>query len=318
MDKGAQNQPPEPQKPRAKHYAWKAGLYLTPFLYAAVLTKWGNDFSASLIIAMGCVVVGLFLAAGLLHLRDIGGRRWLRENFHTHPVPYVLAIVVVCCVVLGTSVYLAVRPPLQHIAKAPPNPNPVLNPPANNPPSAITPTAKPHNKPPATPSAQPSPATPAIPPAESAAQPTYGQQTCVGNACAQGPGSQATLNQYGAPKLVMTDGQQDAISDAMRPFSGSKIDVTANTPTEDSMVYANRLGVALQRAGLVAPVQGAMIMPPQGEVIPAGISMVVDPARFNEASILALSMLNSGLISYKVPVQKGGLGVLEVIISPNR
>lgn len=36
--------------------------------------------------------------------------------------------------------------------------------------------------------------------------PTYGPQTCVGSACSQGPGSQATFNQYGEPRrLIKSD-----------------------------------------------------------------------------------------------------------------
>lgn len=47
-------------------------------------------------------------------------------------------------------------------------------------------------------------------------------QTCIGSACVQGSG-QAVLNQYGAPKLIMTDQQRDYIRDAMRPYAGMTV-----------------------------------------------------------------------------------------------
>src|ERR1035437_429322 len=105
--------PPATANLRAKHIAWKTGLYLTPFVYAAVLALWGASLSKTVVIIAAIFAVGLYLVAGLLHIRDIGGFAWLGKNFQDHPAPYVSAAVLLICVILGTGVYVAVRPPLR-------------------------------------------------------------------------------------------------------------------------------------------------------------------------------------------------------------
>lgn len=82
-------------------------------------------------------------------------------------------------------------------------------------------------------------------------QPTY-QQQCVGSACAQGPNSKATFNQYGPRKLAISDTQLSAIGSALRPYAGSVVEVTATNATLDWEFYAGRLVDAMTAAGVKA------------------------------------------------------------------
>jgi hypothetical protein len=95
----------------AKRIALNVGLYLTPFVFAAALVLWGNLLSAWVVILSGCFVFGLVVFAVTLHLRDIGGRARLEAYIHDHLWSSIFAIVIVCCLILGTGTYLYVRPP---------------------------------------------------------------------------------------------------------------------------------------------------------------------------------------------------------------
>lgn len=64
-------------------------------------------------------------------------------------------------------------------------------------------------------------------------QSTYGGQTCIGSACAQGPGAQATYNQLGAPlpKVTATPQMQRQTGDPNRPWQ-TVFSVTSNVPVQ--------------------------------------------------------------------------------------
>lgn len=149
---------------------------------------------------------------------------------------------------------------------------------------------------------------------------TY-QQNCQGSACAQGTGSQATYNQYGPPKLAISDAQAAAIRDAMKPFSGIKITVAGHDPTPDSIDYIVMLCGALNDAGItvIGPTVGQFHLA-SGPVLP-GITIW-----FSE------DMAKAGLAFEKVFIDQhlaispphGGVvpdlpqGSLTVMIAPNR
>ena len=132
---------------------------------------------------------------------------------------------------------------------------------------------------------------------------TYGGQTCVGSACAQGPNSQATLNQFGAPKLIMTDSQRDLLRDAMKPYAGIGVDIFCHDATEDSFAYAQQLAKALRDAGITVsgPDSG---MGFSSGVIPSGVSLLVGEDRVQAATVMANAMSAAGLIHSAIPAVK--------------
>jgi hypothetical protein len=156
----------------------------------------------------------------------------------------------------------------------------------------------------------------------SASQPTY-QQQCVGSACAQGDHPTATYNQFGAPKLIMTDAQRDAITSSMKKFSGMKVWVGNNVGEPDVEQYAKQLVLGLQNAGLIVDHSEAI----QEEMLGAresGISFVTTKNLLNVASVLAQAMKDAGLITNPVPttvspdVPELPQGAFSVMVKANR
>ena len=145
-------------------------------------------------------------------------------------------------------------------------------------------------------------------------------QTCIGSACVQGSG-QATFNQYGAPKLLMTDDQRDQIRDAMRPYAGIVVGILCNNTTEDSMAYAIQLAKGLNDAGLKAgPPRSGMFYGEGITAIPSGVAVAVGDDGLAAANTLILAMLRSGLIAKPIPTSpnpndKAGF---QIMITPNR
>lgn len=162
---------------------------------------------------------------------------------------------------------------------------------------------------------------PAIAPALSppAPAPTY-QQDCKDSACAQGAGSTATYNQYGAPKLVMTDDQSNAIRDAMKPYAGLKFTIFLHDATEDTKTFSDQLRRALVGAGLVPDKMDGAIGTAFGGVIPAGVSAQVGAEEVPALATLANTMKAQGLLSKPLsyslnPVRADGF---DITIAPNR
>ena len=149
-------------------------------------------------------------------------------------------------------------------------------------------------------------------------QPTY-QQECHDCAQAQGPNSHAEFNQYGAPKLTMSDEQRNAVRDAMSPFAGIEVDVTLNNATEDSFAYGLQLIKALNDAGLKAhrsPTATIITTQP----LPPGIvfEAVGDDVR-PAAMALAAVLKQLGLISKPVPTASSDVKArFFIVVSPNR
>jgi hypothetical protein len=144
------------------------------------------------------------------------------------------------------------------------------------------------------------------------AQPTY-EQKCEGSACAQGPGSQATYNQYGAPKMVMTVTQRRAVSDAMKPYAGIEVSFYLETATDSTLAFAQQLCTALRDAGMNAhsmttpdcepPFQsGMMVM----GAPPPGISVQTSKANLPAIQALAQVFMNEHLLKGPLPAEIGG------------
>ncbi len=94
-------------KPRTKHIVWKAGLYLTPFVFAGILILWGHLLAPWMVITGAIVVLILFTWAGYLHVMESGGPG---DYIRGHLWGSISLIVLFSCVILGTVVYLAMRP----------------------------------------------------------------------------------------------------------------------------------------------------------------------------------------------------------------
>jgi hypothetical protein len=152
-----------------------------------------------------------------------------------------------------------------------------------------------------------------------ASRPTQ-EQNCVGSACAQGAGSSAQYNQYGAAKLVISDEQRDQIRDAMVPYAGINVGIVCNNATEDSMAFAKQLQKALNDAGLVAgtPI-AAMVLASAGGVIPAG--MLVHATAGNKPAVDALGLIMQKVHVIDKPIPLGILDQQEasfqITITPN-
>jgi hypothetical protein len=125
------------------------------------------------------IVLALFAWGGYLHIKENGG---LPEYIRGHLLGSISLIVLFSCVILGTGMYLAMRPDSKTNTPEPPvvtkNPNPV---PAPQSPSPATNPQLPPEQP------QPAP---------SSAQPTPQTQSCIGSNCVQGPnyGNQTIVN----------------------------------------------------------------------------------------------------------------------------
>jgi len=148
---------------------------------------------------------------------------------------------------------------------------------------------------------------------------TY-EQKCENSACAQGQGSQATFNQYGAPKLMMTDAQIEAISNEMKRYKGAEISVFCSPLMSDVTEFRERLAFALGDAGAGMNVSGDC-----SEVFSAqipehpGVSFLVGANRQSEAQMLARIMVQLNLV--KSPIQaeaSSNNDALWVIIRPNQ
>src|ERR1017187_6818879 len=155
----------------------------------------------------------------------------------SHPRLFFLGIALNAILIfaLPLGFYLALHHPAINAAgSAPTGTNPTPPAPATVPPAHTSPPTPVGQKQPhlAKPHKQTASSTPPTQTTETPLNPTPGttyEQHCKGSACAQGPGSQATYNQYGALKLMMTDTQESAVCEAMTRFNGTQISVDAES-----------------------------------------------------------------------------------------
>ena len=154
------------------------------------------------------------------------------------------------------------------------------------------------------------------------AQPIY-EQKCEGSACAQGPGSQATFNQYGAPKLVMTDAQRDAISENMKPFGGSKVRVGISLAEPDSGEYGRQLVLALQNAGMTVEHSEAWSIVQAGAPA-SGVSFSFTENHRAAAEALGMALRKAGSARAPIPASVYPItgqtpdGFFAILVQPNR
>jgi ribosomal protein S11 len=156
--------------------------------------------------------------------------------------------------------------------------------------------------------------------AHAGGQQSYGPQTCVGSACAQGPGSQATFNQFSPPRLEITSAQRETIRDAMKPYAGTTARIMTSTNDEDAKQFGAQLVGALQDANLSVIHKEAGSMVVEGAK-PFGISINFSEDHQPAAIALEKEILKLGvrpaLTLYNRP-QDIGHSFLTVVVQPTR
>lgn len=332
----------------------EAGLYLAPFAYALIIDRWGSKIPAWVVILSALLVLSLFAIAAVHKVKQSGGVQQLETYIRTHLWASISFIVLVCCVILGTTIYVVMRPPVE--SKPPERPAVASGAPfhsqsapqdqrGSTPPSggqktpSKRPPRKPHTPPVTHPETTVEPTT--TPPEHQNSEPTHlpstaptlaGQppsntQNCTGSNCFQGTNNGTVtqnFNQYGAPALVMTQKQFGAITEAMRPFAGKHVEVEGDQATQDSIDYGKNLVHALQNAGMV-PTDDIGTVLTDNAFLLSGVIMTGYPAvggvqilagqnREPEATALASVLGTTNLIHNA----KAGPDTLTVVVRPNR
>jgi hypothetical protein len=140
----------------------------------------------------------------------------------------------------------------------------------------------------------------------------------AGNCAGTNNGTQV-YNQYGAPKLLMTDSQRTTISDAMKVHTNPGVAVSCQI-SEDASPYATQLANALHDAGMnITEPTCAMMLGNGGNPIPSGVSFVVGKNRVQDAKTLAIAMQTAGLTDSPVTtrVEDANPDWFEVLVTSN-
>jgi hypothetical protein len=119
----------------------------------------------------------------------------------------------------------------------------------------------------------------------------------------QGGITAGIVNVNPGPKpLLLSDAQQESIRKAMAPFTGNKIWVIRNNPTEETQAFAIRFESALRLAGIIVEAErAAMYVPPSNCINHPGVWFIVGANRMNEAKSLAVVLGSSGVVEGQVP-----------------
>jgi hypothetical protein len=155
--------------------------------------------------------------------------------------------------------------------------------------------------------------------------PSQYEQKCEGSACAQGPGSTATYNQYGARELKLSSPQGDSIASAMGKFSGMKIYINCEAQTPDIEPFTQEILRALGKDGAgmdvsFSPPCAGMLMGPQNEIPYPGISMAVGPECSSMANALADELDKVKILDKRMPIQvmPDMRNLCSLTVRPNR
>jgi hypothetical protein len=246
---------------------------------------------------------------GWLHVRKVGKRKLV-----IHRPVLLIVLILGCLATAGVGFWLVFHPPTvglnsaqQSIGSA--NPSPQQKPKTPSPQALPTDIPKetgkqPHRRKASAgsvanlPNTQPNP-TPA--------QTTY-EQKCDGSACAQGPGSQATFNQYGSslPKVTAS---------AQRQVQTGKADAPWET------VFTISTNVLVQTGDLRLKCSGPVIMAGISRINPASLNTGYNgpnPHDPNEAIYqLGPEMLSPGQIVKVAVYSRERVNVLSGSIGPN-
>ncbi|MGA2220002.1 MAG: hypothetical protein ABSG51_18085, partial [Terracidiphilus sp.] len=235
-------------------------------------------FPVAIVVIAGLVVVLLLVMAGLLHMRDIDGWKQLDIYVRRHLWSSIVAIVLLCCVVLGTGVYFVFRASRPQAVNALPRTR------ADNAlPQGISASTSTRSTEKTAPAVKMNPkvaiaskkaASEELPHASSGAAIAEGgvhgsvrspagsaddaphstyQQDCKDSACAQGPGAQATFNQFGAQKYKIDGDICGNISTDLAAYKGGKMGafgVGQEGPGENTWEFHEALQKCFNVAGI--------------------------------------------------------------------
>ncbi len=153
-------------------------------------------------------------------------------------------------------------------------------------------------------------------PATTPAVPQQNTQTCISSNCVQGNNfGPQTVNNYGPPKLVMTDEQESALADAMKPLPGMHVAIISVGEERDVVEYGSRIARALRRAGMTVEEQRVYMYPDA----PPGVSMNSGADRMSDAAALATAMVLTGVATRPVRLTKDrDPSDLEVTVKRNQ
>lgn len=146
-------------------------------------------------------------------------------------------------------------------------------------------------------------------------QPTY-KQECNGSACAQGPGSQATYNQFGANKLQMAGNESTAICSAMKPFAGTRVELEINISEQDSDQFGSDMQQALECAGISVNSDRAPMLVVYG-ARGSGVTAEYSDNHQAMAEALQKAMQNEPLYLSPFPLENHS-DTFVVVVQPNR
>lgn len=152
---------------------------------------------------------------------------------------------------------------------------------------------------------------------------TVGGVDCTANSgnCAGINNGNQIVNQYGAQKLGMTDAQQAAIRNDMKPFAGLQFTVFRHDATPDSSAFADKLRDALTGAGMIcARDTSGQQFNGDGSAVPSGMSLQIGSNSQRAAKALADAMSAAGLITKPISASMNNVrpDAFDITVAPNR
>lgn len=144
-------------------------------------------------------------------------------------------------------------------------------------------------------------------------------QTCTNSNCVQVNNAKMQINQYGPAKLLMTDDQELAITQAMKLYAGLKFKIIRYQQTIDSSNYADKLKNALLNAGMIRVEEDSEVLF-STQLISPGISMITGNNKVYVMNALRNALEENGLTKELVSTDTVDTSsdTLQITIAPNR
>jgi len=330
------SQPPS-EVPHRRHppgaFWWSVGCVMFAFAENETIQKFGGQWPISVVVllwALPAIPFAIWFFRREWILRNIPA---IRERFWRHPVSYALCCLLFFEVATNAAFNTFARINGENKSEIPPSaPKPADRGQrqTNQPPppvqadqepleSRLT-KKKPTQNQPKAPTATP-------PPVSVKGEPLAGQQQpsatvdCNGNVgnCAGVNTGQQIINQFGPPKLEITDGQRDSICGMMKQFAGTEVDLKVSLQTPDSGQYGRQLQSALECAGLKVTSIQAYFLIVTGA--PPGVSFSLSDVSNPAAQQLGRAMRIAGVANAPIPAQivpQAGKAAFSIFVEPTR
>lgn len=113
--------------------------------------------------------------------------------------------------------------------------------------------------------------------------------------------------------LVLTPAQTDALTTALRRFTGQSVSLFLHNTTPETNTFANALKTAMEKAGLTVTVDPGMVI----GVVPHGVSMEFGEERTEIANVVAAMLINFGVAEKPISARKStDRGIFRITIAP--